>query len=60
MLKAKGEDIAPVLKEVDGLKAKMQDAEGKMKALEEQVWLPSFNLVALDPGSYVGPKHQIL
>eukprot|EP00288_Rhodomonas_lens_P015060 CAMPEP_0177706640 /NCGR_PEP_ID=MMETSP0484_2-20121128/9332_1 /TAXON_ID=354590 /ORGANISM="Rhodomonas lens, Strain RHODO" /LENGTH=510 /DNA_ID=CAMNT_0019218113 /DNA_START=71 /DNA_END=1603 /DNA_ORIENTATION=- len=37
MLKAKGEDIAPVLKEVDGLKAKMQDAEGKMKALEEQL-----------------------
>jgi len=37
MLKAKGEDIAPVLKEVDGLKAKMQEAEGKMKTLEDQL-----------------------
>jgi hypothetical protein len=27
----------PVLKEVDGLKARMQEAEGKMKALEDQV-----------------------
>ncbi|KAJ1494138.1 seryl-tRNA synthetase [Baffinella frigidus] len=37
MMKSKGEDISAVLAEVDGLKAKVQEAEGKMKEIDEQL-----------------------
>mmetsp|Transcript_18096 Transcript_18096/g.28053 ORF Transcript_18096/g.28053 Transcript_18096/m.28053 type:complete len:516 (-) Transcript_18096:360-1907(-) len=36
-LKAQGEDISEVLKEVDGLKSKLQESEAKMKEIEEQM-----------------------